>query len=247
MESTERTEQVIIPDSLIESYRDSSIDYGWWHCIYDDFIVSAEECGFNVEAKDIYFSGFCSQGDGACFYGSYDNSKALDELIEALSLHDTFISELYRCQGIHPMAEELLDEPTDEELAVWKAMVHLDEGGLNDSISKFVWDFTVKIKQISSRYCHENTMECEYSCDHDWEYATERMINAIEDCASEITERIEEEAKDMARKLYCDLNEEYDYITSDEAIKESIIANEYKQDEWITQSIEDRESKCLAA
>lgn len=54
-------------------YREGGLDYDWWDCIYSDFDMIAGILGFEV--KDKQFSGFWSQGDGACFTGRYTYAK----------------------------------------------------------------------------------------------------------------------------------------------------------------------------
>ena len=50
-------------------FSDWYLDYGWWDFICDDVKRTAKIIG--IEIDKIYFSGFSSQGDGACFEGSY--------------------------------------------------------------------------------------------------------------------------------------------------------------------------------
>lgn len=59
--------------TLIERYRDINTDYQWWDCVYSDFTEDMKAVGINVTR--MYFSGFYSQGDGACFEGSFDNVR----------------------------------------------------------------------------------------------------------------------------------------------------------------------------
>lgn len=54
-------------DELLEAYRDS-LEYNWYEDTYEMFTQEMKEIG--VEVSKIYFSGFCCQGDGACFEGS---------------------------------------------------------------------------------------------------------------------------------------------------------------------------------
>jgi len=54
-------------------YRDGALDYEWWDSVYEDAITCAAILG--IEITKIYFSGFSSQGDGACFEGSYAYAK----------------------------------------------------------------------------------------------------------------------------------------------------------------------------
>lgn len=45
-------------------------DIDWWDAVYDNFIDEMEGHGIHIDAKDIHFRGFSSQGDGAAFAGS---------------------------------------------------------------------------------------------------------------------------------------------------------------------------------
>jgi hypothetical protein len=63
------------------NYREHNLDYDWWECVYDD----AKTIGalFGLDIDHIRFSGFWSQGDGACFEGSYEYRKgALKAVLE---------------------------------------------------------------------------------------------------------------------------------------------------------------------
>ena len=66
-------------------YREGAFDYDWWEFVYEDAIQCAEIMGIEIDTRattrmdgkpgtgqpKIYFSGFSSQGDGACFDGHY--------------------------------------------------------------------------------------------------------------------------------------------------------------------------------
>lgn len=56
-----------------EWYRQGCFDYEWWDCVYEDAKRMAGILGITI--SNIYFSGFSSQGDGACFEGSYEYQK----------------------------------------------------------------------------------------------------------------------------------------------------------------------------
>jgi hypothetical protein len=52
------------------------MDFDWWDYVYEDAVRMAEMLGISIHKKDkhgwsIWFSGFCSQGDGASFEGAY--------------------------------------------------------------------------------------------------------------------------------------------------------------------------------
>jgi hypothetical protein len=52
---------------LITKYRDINVEYEWWDYTEHDFKQQMDKLG--IEVDKIYFSGFWSQGDGACFEG----------------------------------------------------------------------------------------------------------------------------------------------------------------------------------
>lgn len=64
-------------------YTDHYLEYEWWDSVYEDAARIATILGIDLmrterrkvgksyETPDISFSGFCSQGDGACFAGHY--------------------------------------------------------------------------------------------------------------------------------------------------------------------------------
>lgn len=54
-------------NKLLDEYRYINVDHDWWGCVYDVFKDDMDRIGINVDK--IYFTGFYSQGDGACFEG----------------------------------------------------------------------------------------------------------------------------------------------------------------------------------
>ena len=64
---------------LIEKYRDINTDHDWWDCTEEDLKHDLAEQGFGMSA--MYFSGFWSQGDGACFTGHITDWKKFCEKV----------------------------------------------------------------------------------------------------------------------------------------------------------------------
>ncbi|MEI2421404.1 hypothetical protein V6O07_14115, partial [Arthrospira platensis SPKY2] len=64
--------------ALIEAHRYINVEYyDWYEYEYEFFKKDMAEVG--VEVRKIYFSGFGSQGDGACFEGTFTTAlKYLD-------------------------------------------------------------------------------------------------------------------------------------------------------------------------
>ena len=74
-----------------EWYRRESDDSDFSECV----IYDAKECGriIGIDIDKVYFSGFCLQGDGACFEGSYRYAKGGAKAIRAYAPQD---AELHR-------------------------------------------------------------------------------------------------------------------------------------------------------
>lgn len=70
-----------------QSYREGALDYEWYDFVYDD----AKRVGkiLGIEIDKIWFSGFWSQGDGACFEGSYSYAKESSKRIREYAPQDT--------------------------------------------------------------------------------------------------------------------------------------------------------------
>ena len=54
-------------------------DYYWWESVEEYWVEKLEALGIHTSLEQMHFSGFHSQGDGACFTGSID----LKEFLEA--------------------------------------------------------------------------------------------------------------------------------------------------------------------
>ena len=188
--------------ALIGKYRDFNVDHiDWWDCTYDDFREDMK--AKHIEVKDMSFSGFWSQGDGASFTGHVTDNKAF------LQAHD--ISE-------------------DDYPAIHRLLAY--DGG-----------FSIDINRSMSRYVHENTVSAEIVAadgfvhilpsddfrDHIISQWDEELMLEYDRLQKEVTGII----RDYCRQLYKSLEDEYDYLTSDEAVWEAIVANELDQEETV--------------
>lgn len=89
-----------------EWFREGALDHDWWDCVYDDAATCAKLMGIDLDQKPvklmgggtrydpaIWFSGFSSQGDGACFEARYSYVKGAAKAIRGHAGQD---SELHR-------------------------------------------------------------------------------------------------------------------------------------------------------
>jgi hypothetical protein len=168
-----------VKEKAIEENRYINVDdfSDWYNFVFYDWKDKLNKIGFcNAE---IYFSGFSSQGDGACF----DNDSYHFDLNLLLKNVDL----------------------TDEE---------------REKIYNLKDDFELTIERIGFHYCHENTrvinLEQFYIEDEDSKNLLYHFENLLEDLR-----------ESLCVQIYEDLEKEYDYLTSDDAIYETLQANEY--------------------
>jgi hypothetical protein len=167
-----------VKEEAIEKNRYINVDFDdWYDFTFHDWKEKLEKIGFcNAE---IHFSGFSSQGDGACF----DNDAYhmdLDLLLKNVDLTDEEREKIYNLKG----------------------------------------DFELTIERIGFHYCHENTrvinLEQFYIEDEESKNLLYHFENLLEDLR-----------ESLCIQIYEDLEKEYNYLTSDDAVYETLQANGY--------------------
>ena len=171
--------------TALDKLRESCQDYEWWDYIFED----AKEIGklIGITIDDIYFSGFSSKGDGACFDGSYEYNKGS---VQAVKQH----------------------APQDEEL-------HRIVSELAAHQRKRLYQIRASVKH-SGHYSHRFCTD--FSVDF------ESYFGGGDSYDSEVEADVIELLRDYMHWIYKRLEAENDYMMSDEAIKETIDANEYE-------------------
>lgn len=174
-----------LPDSskeaAIEKFRENNLDYEWWDYIYEDARKIGSILGITISR--IYFSGFCSQGDGACFEGSYS----------------------YELGSVKRVLEHAPKDGTIYRLAAELSKLQR---------TRF-YKLSADVKH-SGHYYHENSTDIRVCIE-----------DGYDDVDADTDEALSELLRGFMRWIYKRLNSEHDYLQSDEAIKESIEANDY--------------------
>jgi len=180
-------------EELLETHRYINVDHdNWWDCVYADFTEDMREVGIDV--RRMYFSGFCSQGDGACFEGGFANTK-------------TYLDKHHVDQ--YPMIRKLLEH----------------DGSVYADSSR------------TGRYYHSNSVTISVESGERFYHVLECPTEFHEQIADQWDALLDNELTDFEREvaeqwrtymdeLYRRLEAEYDYLTSDEAVWETIEANE---------------------
>lgn len=214
--------------ALIEEHRDWNVEHDWWDSTYEDFCNVALSFGIHVKCDDIAFSGFWSQGDGASF--TFGNVNAYDVIVAAIKVEQ---SGEYGPGGY-----------VDEFTALGKLLL--------DSFNPFVLTcpegreiaeaYSFRAERTGHHYSHSNTVTVSAEFDHNafdpngsepqravWSALADKLFGIDTkhrpDCEPSLEKQLDEAVKAIADALYKSLNDEYDYLTSDEAVWESLEAN----------------------
>ncbi len=178
-------------------YREGGFDYEWYDAVYEDFQNIAEILGIRFRTRTvrlmgggtrqdpcIWFRGFWSQGDGACYEGVWRHARGAAARLRAHAPQDAVL---------HGIADRL------------QAIQRRNFFQLRAEISHH------------GHYSHEYSMRI----------SVERDSPVGQDMTPDAEDVVTEALRDLARWLYRQLEREYDYLTSDEAVDDSLRANDY--------------------
>lgn len=168
--------------TIIDNNRDINVDHEWWEFVYEDAKTIAALFGLDIDK--IYFSGFWSQGNGACFKGDY----------------------AYKKGGLKAVKEYA---PNDKDL-------HEIVQNLQDIQRPYFYQLEARTRQ-QGHYSHSGCMSVDVYHNEDF---GELDYSEFED---DITDQL----RYFADWIYSRLEDEYEYLTSDEQIKEVILSDEY--------------------
>ena len=162
-----------------------------WEFLFDGAVQAAEILGIDIDTRRgsrehaIYFSGFWSQGDGACFEGSYRYAKGATKKIREYAPQD---------KELHRIADELQDIQRRNFYKLHATMRHhgyyshsgcmsvsveheddpyRDIGDAEDDITQLMRDFADWIyDQLENEYeyqCSDNVVEASI-IDNEYEF-----------------------------------------------------------------------------
>ncbi len=137
-----------------------------------------------MEEACIWFSGFCSQGDGACFEGRWHWQPATARRLREYATQD---------HELHRIADAL---QAVQKRNFWQLQAEIHHRG---------------------RYCHPYSMDITVTRNS----PTGQAMTADAEAA------VSEALRDLAFWLYRQLENEYDRLTSDAAVDEALLINEY--------------------
>jgi hypothetical protein len=186
-------------DEILDKHRHYNTEHlDWWDGVYDCFKRDMADIGIDVDR--MYFSGFSSQGDGACFEGSVDDwPKFLESVgytcpaLIGLAAESWGLSVVQRGHYYHENCTHFSSD-----------MVSPDDYSESE-MDEFIYAQSPYKTEIQNAVFLANLQEYDYD---------------------KLREEFEEEFKSHMRDLYNRLEVEYDALTSDESVLEALHAND---------------------
>lgn len=180
---------------ILDRHRDINVDHGWWDRVYSDFAEDMKAVGIAV--TDMYFSGFWSQGDGACFEGRVDDWRLF---LESLGYTDEL------------MVQHFADH----------ASFSVSHSGhyYHEHCTRFDAEFYLPDQYVDE----EHFLEYHGFGEELRDAALIAVLSKFD--GRELEDEFAEAFKDHMRDLYRRLENEYEYLTSDEAVLETLHAND---------------------
>ena len=200
---------------FIDAHRDFNVGHDWWDSVYSDLHQICEILGIDLDKNEPSFSGFWSQGDGASWTGSYNATKLLRGYETAGTKHPTYDFAPQKIREHAPKDEEL--HRIADELCL---------------LARVYFPTYIQVHRHNSHYVHSSTMyveTLELCVGGEW-YADYHDHGIADEVLEHVNDTLQGLFRDLADWLYTTLETEYDYLTSDEAVIESLEANEIEED-----------------
>lgn len=178
----------------------------WWRFCYDEKREDWLEIGLDVPAKQMFFSGFASQGDGACFDDcTIDWEKFWPQLTGKYYFLARFKQHL-------PQPELHHSGRYSHEYSV---SISLDDP-YSYAETEMV-DTAIKQRFPRMPDYTQSVYRDHYEI---WDSLADRYQDRFVQELAELETELQELLRDKMRDLYAALEAEYDYLTSDEFLRE---------------------------
>lgn len=188
--------------TVLESMREWMVDEGWWEDVYDRFENICATIGVEVDVKQIFFNCFYSQGSGAKFAASVN----IHELVKGIN-KKTYLEN-------YPGLQKEVSSFTPQNCTVNPRIL--------DLIQRDWIDLTIHVDTSLRCYSSKTRVSWNYTYNECRNYKhIENEMTALE---SWITDIIAE----LDNLLHRQLENQYDYLTSDRAITALIVDYNYR-------------------
>lgn len=195
------------PQACLDKNRDYEVELDdWWRFCYDKKREDWLEIGLDVPAKQMFFSGFASQGDGACFDAcTIDWEKFWPQLTGKYPLLAQFKAHLPQPELHHSgrysheySVSISLDDPYGY------AETEVVDAAIRQRFPRMP-DYTMPV--------YRDHYEI-------WDSLAGRYQDRFAYELSQLEDELRDLLRDKMRELYAYLEEDYDSLTSDEFLRD---------------------------
>lgn len=196
-------------ERILATHRDINVEHDWWDACYDNLVEDIEAKGFTVDTRVVRLvSGRTRDEPAIQFSGFWSQGDGAS--------FDGWVKD---------WPQFLEDRPALQKM-------HQDGHG-----------FQLSWKSNSRGYCHKHTLSFDEDPDlpneYDIEYpegslrwhAEKQLIDDLEREWAAVVDEVKEQVHALCDDIYETLETEYEYLTSEEAVLDSLIANELLEDE----------------
>ncbi|MCY4548398.1 MAG: antitoxin of toxin-antitoxin stability system [Defluviicoccus sp.] len=178
-------------------YRETCLEHEWYDAVFEDFETICRILGVTLRTSPVRLMGGGTREKPHLFFRGF-SSQGDGASFEGQYCHAKGAARAIRA---HAPKDEELHRIADELQAVQKRNFYQLGGSI----------------RTRGNYCHEHSMAIEVERDSPtWQPMTDGTEDAVI-----------EALRDLARWFYRQLEREYDYLTSDTAVDESIAINGY--------------------
>lgn len=178
-------------------YREDGFDYDWHDAVYEDFQRIAEILGVRFKTRTVCLMGGGSRQEPCIWFRGF------------WSQGDGASFECFYAYRKNASREIRTYAPKDETL-------HRIADALQAVQRRNFYQLHAEATH-RGHYCHEYCMSVSVA----------RESPTWQDLTADAEETVVEALRDLARWLYCQLEREYDHLSSDEVVDETIAANDY--------------------
>ena len=164
-------------EQVLESYRtDEWYPGDWWHeAAVEDFVEDRTKEGWDLETKDVHFSGFWSQGDGA----SFDGEVTCETWIKFHKLEAKFPTIMKVLHNTHPLTAKIYTNHFGTYYchSNTRYLEIEEDGQLDEHI--YGWDDEAKEQAIMEKW-NEEVMRLEEILEDNREELSQQLYSKLE-------------------------------------------------------------------
>ena len=214
-------------EKLIEKHQNINVEgVNWYQYTTEDWKKKLEEKGFTDE--EIYFSGFWSQGDGACFDAQVDVSR-LAVAVYARDDESYYreVLQFFADNGPRVLAYVKTNDSHYSHANTRYISVDKDLSDIENRVENIMnADLALVPPMISEYEGVDSTLSGLVSIRLKYQaraMGLDELLNKFEKDADELR-------KNLSNEIYRDLEKEYEGLTSDESVAEALDNYEFDED-----------------